>query len=283
MRHLMALAFFFLLASAQVHACRGLSSQDELFFKDIPNPQPDANVIAEVSVLDVSDFGVSTAKVLQVFNTSDERVYPGSIITMKYGISSCGPNPISGTRGTIIAKAGTDNKGNLVLYPYTNRRGDGHISAPTPLSDDFFKWRPQHLRIGKSVPQDFSVMLIGVTGTTSVYSLKLDHSEGREIIRLEQQSNTIIAIAIPPGIKKPRIYSANIILRGKVYHLKEVRMHTLKPNISQPGLYYVATLNADHPGLLQKSPLSEQLKKFRADYASTTEKLEPINFKWPRQ
>jgi len=77
------------------------------------------------------------------------------------------PNPISGSKGTIIAKAGTDNKGSLVLYPYTNRTyGDGHISAPTPLPDDF-KWPLQHLRIGKIIPQDFSVMLIGVTGTTS--------------------------------------------------------------------------------------------------------------------
>lgn len=225
MRYLITLAFCFLLASAQVHACLGLSMQDELFFKNIPNPQPDANVIAEVTLLDVSDFGFSTAKVLQVFNTSDERVYPGSIITMKYHASSCGPDPISGNKGMIIAKAGTDIRGSLVLYPYTNRRyGDGRISPPNLLPEGF-KWRPMHLRIGKSIPQDFSVILIGVTGEKSIDSLLLDHSEGREIIGLAPQSNTIIAIAIPVGIKQTRIYSANIVLRGKVYHPNEVGMH----------------------------------------------------------
>jgi hypothetical protein len=283
MRHLITLAFCFVLVSPQVHACLGLSMQDELFFKNIPNPQPDANVIAEVTLLDVSDFGFSTAKVLQVFNTSDERVYPGSIITMKYSTSSCGPNPISGSKGMIIAKAGTDNKGSLVLYPYTNRiYGDGRIFPPTPLPDDF-KWRPMHLRIGKSIPQDFSVILIGVTGAESVDSLLLDHSEGKEIIGLAPQSNTIVAIAIPAWIKQPRIYSANFILRKKAYYLNRVAIRTPKLDIRRPGIYYFATLDTNHPGQFQKNPLPEQLKQFRADYVGMAERLKPINFKWPMQ
>lgn len=283
MRHLIALVFCFLLASPQVHACQGPQSQDELFFKNIPNPQPDANFIAEVTLLDISDFGTSTAKVLQVFNTSDERVYPGSIVTMKYGISSCGPYPISGQKGIIMAKAGTDTKGRLVLYPYTNRRyGDGRIFAPTPLPDDI-KWPPQHLRIGKSIPQDFSLLLTGVTGSESFNALLLDHSEGKEIIGLEPQSNTIVTIAIPAWIKRPRIYSANFILRKKVLYLKEVAIRTPELDIRRPGLYYAGTLDTDHPGQFQKTPLPEQLKKFRSDYAGVAEKLEPINFKWPSQ
>lgn len=283
MRYLITLAFSLLLASAQVHACPGANMEDELFFKNIPNPQPDANVIAEVTLLDVSDFGFSTAKVLQVFNTSDERVYPGSIITLKYSTSSCGPNPIIGSKGTIIAKAGTDNKGSLVLYPYTNRRyDDGRISPPNLLPDGF-KWLPRRLRIGKSIPQDFSVILIGITGGQSIDSLLLDHSEGREIIGLAPQSNTIVAIAIPAWIKQPRIYSADFILRKNEYYIKKVAIRTPKLDIRRPGLYYVTTLDTDHPGQFQTVPLPEQLKQFRADYVGTAEKLEPINFKWPRK
>ena len=283
MRHLMTWVFCLLMASPQVHACLGANMEYEIFFKNIPNPQPDANVIAEVTLLDVSDFSFSTAKVLQVFNTSDERVYPGSIVTMKYGTSSCGPYPISGKKGIIMAKAVTDTKGSLVLHPYTNRRyGDGRIFAPTLLPDDF-KWPPQHLRIGKSIPRDFSVLLIGVTGSESFNSLLLDHSEGREIIGLEPQSNTIVAIALPAWIKQPRIYSASFILRKKELYLNRVAIRMPKLDIRRPGLYYVATLDTDHPGQFQKAPLPEQLKKFRADYSGTAEKLEPINFKWPSQ
>jgi len=59
-------------------------------------------------------------------------------------------------------------------------------------------------------------------------------------------------------------------------------MHTPKLNISRPGLYYVATLDTDHPGQFQMVPLPEQLKQFRADYVGTAERLKTINFKWPR-
>lgn len=132
MRFLIALASCLLLLAHQVHACRGQG--DTLFFEAIPNPQPDADVIVKVTLSDVSESefykGTATAKVLQVLKAPDEILFQGSIVTMKYMVSSCGPDPINGSEGTIIAKTGADAEGRFVLYPYTRRYEDGRITAP---------------------------------------------------------------------------------------------------------------------------------------------------------
>jgi len=134
MRYLIALVLCVLLAPTQVLACREAIMEDTLFFDAIPEMQPDADVIAKVILLDVSvlDFykGTATAKVLHVLKAPDERVHPGSMISMKFMVSSCGPNHSSGNEGTIVAKAGADGEGHLELYPYMRRYSDGRITAP---------------------------------------------------------------------------------------------------------------------------------------------------------
>ncbi len=129
MHYLMVLATCFLLASPQAHACRGISFEYRLFFETLPNPQPEADVIAKVSLSEVKD-GTATAKVVQVLKTSDVRVQQGEQIPVKYSFTSCGPNPVNGAGGTIIANTGTDSEGHLVLYPYLRRYGDGHMTPP---------------------------------------------------------------------------------------------------------------------------------------------------------
>ena len=132
MRLLVALTSCFLLIVPQAHACRGQG--DTLFFEATPNPQPDADVIVKVTLSDVSvsEFykGIATARVLQVLKAPDKKLSQGSIVTMKYMVSSCGPDPINGSEGTIIAKTGADAEGRFVLYPYTRRYEDGRITAP---------------------------------------------------------------------------------------------------------------------------------------------------------
>lgn len=134
MRYLTVLVLCVLLVPTQVHACLGADMEDTLFFETIPNLQPDADVIAEVTLLNVSvlDFykGTATAKVLQVLKTPNERIHQGSIISVKFMFSSCGPNHINGDEGRIIAKAGTDSEGRFALYPYMRRYSDGRITAP---------------------------------------------------------------------------------------------------------------------------------------------------------
>ncbi|MDR1848873.1 MAG: hypothetical protein LBQ75_02420, partial [Zoogloeaceae bacterium] len=87
MRHLfIALTFCFLLAAPQAHACLWNGMWKKIFFETIPNPQPNADVIAKVSLSDVDGDGDYservTATIMQVLKTSDARVYQGAKIVM---------------------------------------------------------------------------------------------------------------------------------------------------------------------------------------------------------
>ncbi|MDR1848679.1 MAG: hypothetical protein LBQ75_01415 [Zoogloeaceae bacterium] len=137
MRPFIALAFCFLLASPQVHACHPFSYKT-IFFKTIPDPPPDADVIAKVSLSDVKEataITTATATVMQVLKASDARVYQGAKIALSVRPSNCGPDPRNGDEGIIIAKVDTDKKGRLVLCPYTYRNWDGHFSPQIMSSD----------------------------------------------------------------------------------------------------------------------------------------------------
>ncbi|KKN95276.1 hypothetical protein LCGC14_0180890 [marine sediment metagenome] len=62
LRYLCVLALL-ILTIPQAHACGGLSAENKLFFTNLPNPLPDADVIAKVVLLDVSieDYRKGTA------------------------------------------------------------------------------------------------------------------------------------------------------------------------------------------------------------------------------
>lgn len=289
MRRFMSLTFFFLLISPQVHACQGDNAS--FFFKSIPDPQPDANLIAIVSVSDKTDdrgAGTQTtmATVIQVMKSSDARVKQGDTIPMKYQSTSCGPDPLIGSKGTIIAKTGTDSKGHLVLHPYTHRVRDRRIEPPVILPDGYNS-RPRPLQIGEDVPENFAVIMMGVVGTESLDFLQLDHSVGRGTgmsPTFLAPPKGIVAIAIPIGIKQLSIsYVTTGRLRAGYRPNDTVQVNTPKLDINRPGLYYVATLDTNNPRQFQMHPLPEQMKQFRADYAGTVSGLEPINFKWPSQ
>lgn len=290
MRHFISLTLFFLLISPQVHACLGPDSEESFFFESIPDSQPDADLIAIVSVSDNTEdwrSGIQTtmATVIQVMKSSDVRVKQGDKIPMKYMSTSCGPVALTGSKGMIIAKTGTDSKGRLVLHPYTYRDGDQRIEPPVILPDGYDR-RPSPLQIGEGVPENFAVIMIGVVGTESLEFLDLDHSVaqwGMSPMFLAS-SKGIVAIAIPIGIKQLRISQVTTgRLRAGYRPISTALVNTPKIDIDRPGLYYVATLDTNNPSQFQTQPLSEQLKKFRAVYARTLRGLKPINFKWPSQ
>lgn len=134
MRNILALVFSYLLLSQHAHACRDPRAGELLFFRDIPIPQPVADVVAKISLSDVSA-GMATAFFLQVINTTDARFKQGEKVPVIYGNSSCGPYPVNGSEGMIIAIKGTDSQGRLVLYPYV-RNHYGHVLHPS-VSDEF--------------------------------------------------------------------------------------------------------------------------------------------------
>jgi len=135
MRSLTVLVSCVLLALPQAHACRGPSMEQTLFFKATPNLTPDADVIAEVALLNVSVLdlyrGEAKATVLRVIGPAASRVHKGDILSLKFLISSCGPNHQSGDKGTIVATVGTDTEGRLVWHPYTYRDSDGMFWPPS--------------------------------------------------------------------------------------------------------------------------------------------------------
>lgn len=290
MRYLIVLVCCILLAPTQADACLGASMEHTFFFETIPDPQPDADVIAVISVSAKTydrraGSQTTMATVIQILKSSDARVKQGDTIPMKYQSTSCGPDPLIGSKGTIIALTGTDSKGRLVLHPYTQWFIPDHRIEPPIILPDGFDSQPRPLQIGESVPDNFAVIMIGVVGTESLDFLHLDHSVKRGMSpNILAFPKGIIAFAIPIGIKQLSISQVTTgRLRAGYRPNDTAQVNTPKLDIDRPGLYYVATLDTDHPGKFQTAPLPEQLKQFRVDYGKTLKKLEPINFKWPIQ
>jgi hypothetical protein len=288
-RYPLILILCFLVLSPQAHACLGPDSWHNLFFETIPNPQPDADLIAIISVSDKKEprGGVvmtAMATVIQVIKTSDARVKQGEKIPMQLENTSCGPDPLIGSKGTIIAKLRTDSKNRLVLHPYTHTNYKNLITPPALLPDGF-DGSPKPLRVGEDIPKSFAVILIGVVGAESVDYLSLNHSTRPGIdTTFPAKSNAIVAISIPVGIKQLSISQVTIGRRRAGYRPNDtVGVNAPKLNIDQPGLYYIATLDTNNPGQFQKNPRPDQLKQFRANYRYTIGSLDPINFKWPSQ
>ena len=142
------------LIAPQVHACMGAQMEDTIFFNadarhrmydnqppsrskaiGMVSPLPDADVIAEIFLTDLNDHdesstAMATANVIRVIKTTDARVRQGAKITVKFDVSSCGPQHRNGHTGSIFAKVGTDSEGRLVLCLYSRRFIDGLINSP---------------------------------------------------------------------------------------------------------------------------------------------------------
>lgn len=118
-----------LMLSVPAFACRGLSLSQTLFAGAITQPPLDADVIVKVDLLDVRE-GTATAKVLKVLKAPQPPIHQDSTVTLKYHYNSCGPDHSPHEQGIIIAKAGKDQAGRDVLYPYTYRRDGKHVFPP---------------------------------------------------------------------------------------------------------------------------------------------------------
>jgi hypothetical protein len=291
MRYFVGLFLSLLLGFQHANACRGPDLENNLFFEAVPDPKPEADLIAIVSV---STDGTprlstrSTATVIRVLKTSDTQIKPGDKIAMQLWITSCGPflhrYPMGDT-GMIIAKVRTDNNGRPLLHPYTHRAHDeGRVTLPNILPDGF-DMSPKPLQVREVVPKNFAVILIGINGTGSADYLYLNHSARPGMLsNFPAKSNAVVAIAIPVGFKQLSISQTTVSQsQAGIRTSDTVGMQTPKLDIDRPGIYYMATLDTNHPGQFQTGPNEEQLKVFRAQYRDTLGNLQPINFEWPSQ
>ncbi|WP_321349472.1 hypothetical protein [Halopseudomonas oceani] len=91
----LCLLVLLILALPEAHACGGLSAEHKLFFTSLPDPLPDADVVAKVILLDVSieDYriGLATARVTEVLQEAEGGIEMGDVLSLKYPITSCGP------------------------------------------------------------------------------------------------------------------------------------------------------------------------------------------------
>lgn len=129
MRYLIVLASCLLFLSLQAQACRGRILEHTIFFETLPSPPLNANLIAKVTLSEVSR-GTATAEIMQVLITSASKIHQGEKFPIRFSFSSCGPNHQNGATGVIIAQTGTDDVGRLLLYPYMRRYSDGRITPP---------------------------------------------------------------------------------------------------------------------------------------------------------
>lgn len=130
MRYFVGLVLCFLCSIQNVHACWNTDSS--LFFWAAPSTQPNADLVATVSVSEVSKLRMpvtATVTILKIEKTSDTRIREGDTVAMKFGGDSCGPRASSGAKGTIVARTGTDSEGRLVVYPYSMSH-KGEIEPP---------------------------------------------------------------------------------------------------------------------------------------------------------
>lgn len=132
---LIPLASCVLLAPLNAQACRSINMQQTLFFKAIPNPLPSAELIAEVTLMDVAVIdgykGEAKANVLHLVKSASGRVHEGDILSLKFLVSSCGPLPQQGQKGTILAREEIDKDGRRVWRPYSFRNSDGMFWQPS--------------------------------------------------------------------------------------------------------------------------------------------------------
>ncbi|MDR2875335.1 MAG: hypothetical protein LBV44_05340 [Methylobacillus sp.] len=169
MRHLVALVFCFLLTVPQAQACLG--ARYDLFFDAIPEPLPDTDVIAKVSLSNITGEGyTATATILQLLGKSDSRVHQGDAITLVFPGSSCFYTPPNGNEGIIIAKLRADSDGSFLLHPYSHGSPSGIVSPDidgTNSHVNYFKTKCVFPNI--KFPEDMLIYTVG-----SNYGRRLD-------------------------------------------------------------------------------------------------------------
>jgi hypothetical protein len=122
----------------QAYACRGASVSYDLFFPTAPESrlktnmgEVDADLVAEVLIVDDN---IHTGRqfdrrvklqILNIFHSSKPDLKPGSVVPMRFSVSSCGPS-VDKKTGIIVAQWKQDKDGREILKPLVYRP-DGEV------------------------------------------------------------------------------------------------------------------------------------------------------------
>lgn len=152
-----------------------------------------------------------------------------------------------------------------------------------------FNMYPERLTGTETLGSDMAVVLVGLSGGAAVNYLQFTHSSLPAInVRFSSspQSNTIVAVPVPVGIKQLSLQVYTIAGRGAGYtpagmSYGYVTVRTPKIDIAKPGIYYLATVDVSQPGKYVLTPIPSQLTAARNRFAQAFKQLEPVNFTWP--
>lgn len=157
-----------------------------------------------------------------------------------------------------------------------------------------FEYYPNPISDASKVDSDVAVVIIGNEGPIDVNYLQFGHSSlpainvkggtmfGAVSI-LDAQS--IVAIPIPIGIKQLSLsdYTSTknpgrTLPNGMEFGY--IRLDTPALDITEHGLYYMATIIPGTSAKYSVKPDAKLLEKFKRDYPNLS-KMRPINFVWP--
>lgn len=145
---------------------------------------------------------------------------------------------------------------------------------------------PEALRAGSTIEGANAVVLVGNGGTETINYLQFVHSSMPAINaqNITLAPGGIVAIPVPVGTKELELETytsagrpAGYFSTGASYGY--VAVHTPKIEISERGLYYIATVLPGQQPNYDVRPNPSMLAKFRNERREVGG-LKPINFSW---
>lgn len=151
-----------------------------------------------------------------------------------------------------------------------------------------FSMYPQRLQAGQNLAPDMAVVLVGITGPAAVNYIQFTHSSTPAInARFDgtPEANSIVAIPMPVGLKKLSLgvytragRSGGYLPSGASFGYIDVRTPPL--DITEPAIYYLATIDTARPGQYSLQPLESQLTAAKAKFADQFTGKKTANFAW---
>lgn len=149
-----------------------------------------------------------------------------------------------------------------------------------------FSGFPSPLTDGAKVTDDMAVVIVGNDSAPSVNYLQFSHSAfpAINVGDCDVPSMGTIAISIPVGVKQLSLSDYTNTAHPGVtlatgMSLGYVRVDTPSIDMTEHGLYYLATITQFSPTKYALKPAPQLLLQFKHAYPELA-KLKPINFSW---